>query len=158
MTEPTTRVPRGHEPPPVWYGWTIKLIMATALALFGVSFILLLIFVAPTAKSNADAVKNLAAADAFEKRQDACFDLYSSRVSDGNAAVLASLTVSTGLIADLVVALAAPSPDQSVVGAVIDRLGRAATGNAQASATYDAALAARAKWVAGGRHIPCPLR
>lgn len=147
----TESEPLGHRPPPPWYGWTIKLSLAWALLFIGAAFLLQQVYQGPT-------LARLSKSTDTEKQQDACYDALGALVTDGNAAVLASLTVSIGAIGDLVVALAAPPPrDQATVAAIIGRIGAASKRTAAASGAYDVAIDARKAWVAAERPLPCPV-
>ena len=111
-----------------------------------VAFLLLILYVAPTSKSNAETAHQLAVATALEKRQAACYDLFTAEVTDGNANTVVGM-------ATLVVQLATPAPqrDQAAIQATIRRID-------QSSRLYLTSIAERTKWAAAGRPLPCPLR
>lgn len=151
MTEPCEPVDTlGHRPPPPWYGWTIKLTLAVALLLLGLSQALSLIYLAPMAHQ-------AVTASATEKEQSACYDLFTARVTDGNAAVFATLTATVGAIGQLIVDLAAQPRNQDAVQADIEAIKSAATLNTEALATYDRTNHDRKQYAAAGRPLPCPL-
>lgn len=148
---------------PRW--WVSPLREVTAL-LAVVAFLLLFIYLAPTSKSNADAaetqalaVKALAIATAIEKKQGACYDLYTAHVTDGNQAVLASLAEGIGGIGTLVVDLSTPPAqrDQNVIAADVETIKASAQHNTDALAAYNQANDARKAYTAAGRPLPCPL-
>lgn len=164
--EPMPPLPLGQRPEPRWVAWTTRFFAyATAFAT-SIAFLLLIVYLAPTAKSNADAaekqaaaVRSLAAASAVEKQQDACYDLFTAHVTDGNQAVLASLSEGVGAIGTLVVDLSTPAAqrDPNVVTADVEAIKAASQHSADALAAYNQANAARKAYSAAARPLPCPI-
>lgn len=142
-------------PPRPKYDRTIKLLLALTACLSSVALAALLVYVAPTSKSNADAVLTLVRTTAKEKEQDACYDQYSADVTDGNAAVLAALASGQAAIGDLVVALAAQPRVPTVIQADIDAVAQSVQQTFSASKAYNDAIEARKRYVIHGRPLPC---
>lgn len=145
-----SRVPLGHRVPPPWYGWTVKLGLAFTALLLAISLTLLIAWLPP-------AVRNLSQAVAAKTKGDACYDRYTSNVTDGNAASLNALAAQQGAIARLVVLLADEDRDEGAIDASIVGISQAIQRGAAALEVYERATDARTRWVANGRPLPCPL-
>lgn len=150
MTDHATTMPIVVVPRPR-FDRTIKLLLAVTACLVSMSLATILIFVAPAASSNADAVEKLADSTAFEKAQDACYDQFTADVTDGNADTLAAIATTQAALGQVVVALRFGRVDDDLVDAV----GTAAAASLTASKVYNAAIAARKEYVAAGRPLPC---
>lgn len=134
---------------------TIKLLLALTACFTSIALVAQQVYTAPAAKSNADAVKSLAVATATEKAQDACYDLYSADVTDGNAEVLAANTAGDIVERSLVVALATQPRNPDTVAAILTAIGETDKAGKAAVATYNAAIEARKAYVTAGRPLPC---
>ena len=122
--------------PPGWYGWAVRFMLTVTVLLATLALTIAVVYVAP-------AVKSLAEDSAIAKRQAACYDKLSARITDANAGVVVG-------IGALVVLLAAPQRDRPAIDhaiLVIDQYSRA----------YPQTIQERARWVRFGRTLPCPI-
>jgi hypothetical protein len=156
---PSTVVVKDSLPRWVRAALTVAVVLITvAVFLFAIS---IAVWIAPSSRSNAEsaaanaasvarlteAVKTLTATSAIEKQQDACYDRFGAVITEGNANTLVA-------IVDLFVELAGQQRNHQSNPAAIDRLIEGAN---RAGAAYTASVAARNKYVADHRPLPCPL-
>jgi hypothetical protein len=120
-----------------------RVLIAGAVFMFALSLAIIIAYLAPAVGRLSHAVGDLSGDTAFEKEQDDCYDRHTALITEGNARVLAR-------IGDLVVLLSTPPRDQAAIDLDIKAIDDAA-------ATYDAAIDARADWVADGKQVPCPI-
>ena len=120
---------------PKW-SWLVRVLLSAAVLMAVLALTLSTVF-------QSVAVRNLAAERVEEQERDACYNRFSAGVAEGNAAVLSTL-------ADLVVVVAAPERNATLVASTIARLDRATD-------DYDTALTARAAYTAEHFPLPCPI-
>lgn len=151
--------------PPRAYRWASKLLLIVTGVLLSVAVVLLVPNnwrlssstqrLSVTVHDLSSTVHDLARANAVEKAQDACYDQYSADVTDGNARTLAASVDSAAAIGALVVSLARGQRDPVFVDPLINRIELTSQRAADASTSYNAAIAARKDYVAAGRPLPC---
>lgn len=159
-----------YRPAPSWYEAVLKLgAVATALlATFSLTTIIL--FIAPTSKSNADTAHQLAQGVALSREEQACAARFTADISISSAEVLktfsesaAAVAESSASVAHLIAAVATMPRDQVLVNRIIadqdaiaTRNDQASQHNADANARSESANKARDEWEKAGRPLPCP--
>lgn len=146
--------------PPHWYPWTIKLLLAItallAVGAFAAETFYLAYYLAPTARSNAEALRTLAQRTQIEKDKDTCYERYSADISAQTAAAVAALADGNSAIGGLVVLLAAQPRDPEAVDAAIQRISIVAARALTAATDYEKSVKRRDDYVAAGEPLPCP--